>query len=110
MLGDAVEITDGYKIWWSYIPHFIGAPGYVYAYAFGYLFSLAIFRRYEKEGPAIVGPYLDLLRAGGSDTPEVLARIVGLDLSDPGFWAEGLEAVDRLLAEAEALAEKTGRA
>ena len=44
------------------------------------------------------------------DTPEVLARIVGLDLSDPGFWAEGLEAVDRLLAEAEALAEKTGRA
>jgi oligoendopeptidase F len=110
MLGDAVDITDGYKIWWSYIPHFVGAPGYVYAYAFGYLFSLAIFRRYEKEGPAIVGPYLDLLRAGGSDTPEVLARIVGLDLSDPGFWAEGLEAVDQLLAEAEALAEKTGRA
>src|ERR1700716_825864 len=58
MLGDAVDITDGYRIWWSYIPHFIGAPGYVYAYAFGYLFSLAIFRRYEKEGPAIVGPYL----------------------------------------------------
>jgi oligoendopeptidase F len=110
MLGDAVDITDGYKIWWSYIPHFVGAPGYVYAYAFGYLFSLAIFRRYEKEGPAIVGPYLDLLRAGGSDTPEVLAKIVGLDLSDPGFWAEGLEAVDQLLAEAEALAEKTGRA
>src|SRR6267378_4354602 len=110
MLGDAVEITDGYKIWWSYIPHFIGAPGYVYAYAFGYLFSLAIFRRYEREGPGIVGPYLDLLRAGGSDTPEVLAKIVGLDLSDPGFWAEGLEAVDQLLAEAEALAEKTGRA
>jgi oligoendopeptidase F len=109
MLGDAVEITDGYKIWWSYIPHFVGAPGYVYAYAFGYLFSLAIFRRYEKEGPAIVGPYLDLLRAGGSDTPEVLARIVGLDLSDPGFWAEGLEAVDQLLAEAEALAGETGR-
>jgi oligoendopeptidase F len=110
MLGDAVDITDGYRIWWSYIPHFVGAPGYVYAYAFGYLFSLAIFRRYEKEGPAIVGPYLDLLRAGGSDTPEVLAKIVGLDLSDPGFWAEGLEAVDQLLAEAEALAEKTGRA
>jgi oligoendopeptidase F len=110
MLGDAVDITDNYKIWWSYIPHFVGAPGYVYAYAFGYLFSLAIFRRYEKEGPAIVGPYLDLLRAGGSDTPEVLAKIVGLDLADPGFWAEGLEAVDQLLAEAEALAEKTGRA
>jgi oligoendopeptidase F len=110
MLGDAVDITDGYRIWWSYIPHFIGAPGYVYAYAFGYLFSLAIFRRYEKEGPAIVGPYLDLLRAGGSDTPEILAKIVGLDLSDAGFWAEGLESVDELLGEAEALAEATGRA
>lgn len=110
MLGEAVDITDNYKIWWSYIPHFIGAPGYVYAYAFGYLFSLAIFRRYEKEGLAIVGPYLDLLRAGGSDAPEVLAKIVGLDLADPGFWAEGLEAVDQNLAEAEALAEKVGSA
>ena len=109
MLGDAVEITDGYRMWWSYIPHFVGAPGYVYAYAFGYLFSLAIFRRYEKEGSAIVRPYLDLLRAGGSDTPETLAKIVGLDLSDSRFWAEGLEALDQLLAEAEALAEQTGR-
>jgi oligoendopeptidase F len=110
MLGDSVQLSEGYRIWWSYIPHFIGAPGYVYAYAFGYLFSLAIFRRYQKEGPSIVGPYLDLLRAGGSDSPEALATIVGLDLADPGFWSEGLEAVDQLLAEAEALAEETGRA
>jgi len=110
MLGDAVDLSDGYRIWWSYIPHFVGAPGYVYAYAFGYLFSLAIFRRYEREGPSMVGPYLDLLRAGGSDTPETLAKIVGLDLSDPGFWADGLDAVDQLLAEAEALAAETGRA
>ncbi|HMC08940.1 MAG TPA: M3 family oligoendopeptidase, partial [Actinomycetota bacterium] len=110
MLGDAVELSGGYRIWWSYIPHFIGAPGYVYAYAFGYLFSLAIFRRYEREGSSMVGPYLDLLRAGGSDTPESLAKIVGLDLSDPGFWADGLDAVDQLLAEAESLAEESGRA
>ena len=53
---------------------------------------------------------LDLLRAGGSDTPESLAKIVGLDLSDPGFWADGLDAVDQLLAEAESLAEESGRA
>ncbi|HWD08242.1 MAG TPA: M3 family oligoendopeptidase [Actinomycetota bacterium] len=110
MLGDSVELSEGYRIWWSYIPHFIGAPGYVYAYAFGYLFSLAIFRRYQQEGPVIVGPYLDLLRAGGSDAPEALAKIVGLDLADPGFWSGGLEAVDQLLGEAEALAEQTGRA
>ena len=110
MLGDSVELSDGYRMWWSYIPHFIGSPGYVYAYAFGYLFSLAIFRRYQREGSAVVGPYLELLRAGGSDAPETLAKIVGLDLADPGFWADGLEAVDELLAEAEALAVEAGRA
>ncbi|GAC1371888.1 MAG: M3 family oligoendopeptidase [Actinomycetota bacterium] len=110
MVGDAVELSEGYRMWWSYIPHFVGAPGYVYAYAFGYLFSLAIFRRYEREGSAMVDGYLQLLAAGGSDTPEELAGMVGLDLADPGFWAGGLEAVDQLLAEAEALAQETGRA
>ncbi|MGH2768384.1 MAG: M3 family oligoendopeptidase, partial [Actinomycetota bacterium] len=105
MLGEAVELTEGYRYWWAYIPHFIGTPGYVYAYAFGYLFSLAIFRRYEEEGSAVVDPYLELLRAGGSDAPEALAAIVGLDLRDPGFWARGLEAVEGLVGEAEAAAE-----
>lgn len=104
MLGQAVDLTEGYRCWWSYIPHFIGSPGYVYAYAFGYLFSLAIYRRYEELGSSMVDPYLELLRAGGSDRPEALARIVGLDLADAGFWAGGLETVDRLVTEAEALA------
>ena len=49
-LGDAVEVTDNYGIWWSYVPHFIQVPVYVYAYSFGYLFSLAIYRRYVEEG------------------------------------------------------------
>jgi oligoendopeptidase F len=106
MLGDSVTLTDEYTSWWSYIPHFIGSPGYVYAYAFGFLFSLAIYRRYEEVGEPMVGPYLELLRAGGSQPPEELARIVGLDLTDPGFWAGGLETVDRLLSEAEALADE----
>lgn len=108
MLGDSVELSEGYRMWWSYIPHFVGAPGYVYAYAFGYLFSLAIFRRYEQVGAVMVDGYLELLAAGGSDVPEVLAKMVGLDLTDPGFWAGGLESVDQLLAEAEALAQETG--
>ncbi|HEY8201423.1 MAG TPA: M3 family oligoendopeptidase [Actinomycetota bacterium] len=108
MLGDAVVLSDGYRSWWSYIPHFIGSPGYVYAYAFGYLFSLAIYRRYEEVGEPMVGPYLDMLRAGGSKPPEALAAMVGLDLADPGFWAGGLETVDRLLGEAETLANGIG--
>jgi oligoendopeptidase F len=104
MLGDAVEVTDGYRSWWSYIPHFIGVPGYVYAYAFGFLFSLAIYRRYLEEGDSLVEPYLDLLRAGGSAPPAELASRLGFDVTDPGFWSAGLEALGALVDEAEQLA------
>ncbi len=107
LFGDAVGL-DGYTPWWSYIPHFTGAPGYVYAYAFGFLFSLAIYRRYVGEGESMVEPYLDLLRAGGSRSPEELARIVELDLTDPSIWASGLEALDEELDEAERLADELG--
>lgn len=103
MMADSVELTDGYRIWWSYIPHFIGSPGYVYAYAFGFLFSLAIYKRYEQEGEPMVEPYLDLLKRGGSDRPEHLAQIVGLDITDPKFWHGGLEEIDALVSEAESL-------
>lgn len=105
-LGD-VDLT-GYETWWSYVPHYVVSPGYVYAYAYGYLFSLAIFRKWEREGEALVGPYLDLLRAGGSQAPDELAGIVGVDVTDPAIWADGLEAVDELLGEAEALAGLDG--
>ncbi len=104
MLGDAVEVTEDYGCWWSYIPHFIGVPGYVYAYAFGYLFSLAIYRRYLDEGDSLVEPYLDLLRAGGSAPPAELASRLGFDIGDPGFWAAGLDAIGVLVDEAEQLA------
>jgi oligoendopeptidase F len=103
VLGDGVDV-NGYETWWSYVPHYVVSPGYVYAYAYGYLFSLAIFRKWEREGDSLVEPYLDLLRAGGSQAPEALAGIVGVDLTDPGLWAGGLDAMDDLLAEAEALA------
>jgi len=104
MLGDAVEVTDDYGIWWSYVPHFIAVPGYVYAYSFGYLFSLAIYRRYLDEGEALVEPYLDLLRAGGSAPPAELASRLGFDIGDPGFWSAGLDAIGVLVDEAEQLA------
>lgn len=103
MFADSVELSDGYRIWWSYVPHFIGTPGYVYAYAFGFLFSLAIFRKYEDDGDVVVEPYLDLLRAGGSDRPDELAKIVGLDITDPKFWHGGLEEIDALVTEAEGM-------
>jgi oligoendopeptidase F len=107
VFGDSVAIDD-YDNWWSYIPHFTGSPGYVYAYAYGYLFSLAIYRAYEREGDAIVEPYLELLRAGGSKSPEELAKLVGLDLADPAIWASGIDALEDQLDEAERLAAEIG--
>ena len=109
MLGDAVEITPGYRSWWSYIPHFIGSPGYVYAYAYGQLLALAVYARYEVEGDAFVPAYLDLLRAGGSKSPEDLGRIVGVDLADPRFWDGGLAIIDTQLSAAEQAARDAGR-
>ena len=107
LFGDSVGI-GGYDTWWSYIPHFTNVPGYVYAYSYGYLFALAIFRSYEREGDTIVAPYLELLRAGGSKAPEELAGMVGLDLTDPSIWARGIEAISDDLDEAERLATEIG--
>jgi oligoendopeptidase F len=107
LFGDSVD-TDGYATWWSYVPHFIGTPGYVYAYAYGFLFALSIFRKYELEGDSLVEPYFDLLRAGGSKPPEELAAMVGLDLTDPQIWASGIDALETELDEAEALAREIG--
>jgi oligoendopeptidase F len=104
LLGDSVEITAGYRSWWSYIPHFIGSPGYVYAYAYGQLLALSVYERYEQRGPEFVPQYLELLSAGGSKTPEEIGRLVDVDLVDPGFWDAGLDLVERQLGEAEAAA------
>ena len=101
LLGDAVEITDNYRSWWSYIPHFISTPGYVYAYAYGQLLALSVYARYLEEGESFVPRYLELLAAGGSRSPEQLGAIVGIDLADPGFWSRGLELVRNQLEEAE---------
>ena len=107
LFADSVEL-DGYGTWWSYIPHFMGSPGYVYAYAYGFLFALAIFRKYELEGDSMVDPYLEVLRAGGSRPPEELAQIVGLDLTDPRIWESGIDALEAELDEAEVLANEIG--
>jgi len=101
MFGDAVEVTEGYRTWWSYVPHFIGTPGYVYAYAFGQLLALSVYGRYLEEGEAFVPRYLEMLSAGGSRSPEDIAAIAGLDLTDPEFWNDGLQLVRRQLDAAE---------
>jgi len=109
MVGDSVEITEGYRTWWSYIPHFIGTPGYVYAYAYGQLLALSVYARYQERGAAFVPAYLELLRAGGSMEPSELGRIVDCDLEDPGFWDAGLAIVEDQLTAAEGAARAAGR-
>jgi oligoendopeptidase F len=109
LFGDTVEVTEGYRSWWSYIPHFIGTPGYVYAYAYGQLLALSVYARYEAQGAAFVPAYLELLATGGSRWPEEIATIVGCDLTDPGFWSAGLDIVDAQITRAETAAEAAGR-
>lgn len=105
LLGDSVEITEGYKSWWSYVPHFIGSPGYVYAYSYGQLLALSVYRLYEERGDEIVPGYLEMLAAGGSKSPEELGKLVGVDLADPSFWDNGLDLVAGQIEAAQEAAE-----
>jgi oligoendopeptidase F len=107
LFGDSVEITEGYRLWWSYVPHFINTPGYVYAYAYGQLLALSAYSRFREQGESFVPRYLELLSSGGSRSPEELAAIVGIDLTDPGFWDAGLRLMEQQLTEAERLAAAT---
>ncbi len=104
MFGDSVTITEEYGRWWSYVPHFLHTPGYVYAYSFGELLVLALYRIYQEEGESFVPKYTDLLAAGDSDYPDRLLAQVGVDINDPGFWQKGIDVIEEWVAQAEALA------
>lgn len=107
MFKGSVTLGNHYRLWWSYIPHFLHTPGYVYAYAFGELLVLALYARYQEEGTAFAGKYLNLLRAGGSDWPHVLVSELGIDLTNLDFWHQGLGAIEDLIQRAEKLASSS---
>jgi oligoendopeptidase F len=108
MFGNSVTLTDDYGVWWSYIGHFIHTPGYVYAYAFGELLVLSLYSMYEKGQLNFIPLYLELLAAGGSNTPYVLLESFGIDLHDPTFWHQGLNVIDDMVKKVEELAIKIG--
>jgi len=108
MLGDNVELGDDYRAWWSYIPHFVHVPGYVYSYAFGHLLATSVFGLYEQRGEDFVSSYLEMLAAGGSRSPEDLAQIVDCDLTDGSFWDAGLTLIERDLDAMEAAGKEAG--
>ena len=103
MFSDSLTLTDNYSVWWSYIPHFLHSPGYVYAYAFGELLTLSLYRNYETGGDAFVPKYINLLSSGGSDSPVNLIKPFGIELDDPHFWLEGLTIIDEMLQKLEEL-------
>lgn len=104
MFGDAVTMSDGYTWWWAYISHFVHTPFYCYAYCFGELLVLALYRQYEEQGPAFTSGYLELLKAGGSLSPPELLDRMGLDITSPDFWDKGLDLLQGMLRQAEDLA------
>jgi oligoendopeptidase F len=104
MFADSVTLTEDYGIWWSYIPHFIHTPGYVYAYAFGDLLVRALFARSREAGKEFPGLYLQMLAAGGSDWPHELVKPLGVDLKAPDFWLQGLDLMAEMVDRAEQLA------
>ena len=97
LFGDSVEITDGYRMWWSYVPHFINTPGYVYAYAYGQLLALSVYGRYRERGRDVRPALPRAARRRRLARPEELGAIVGIDLADPGFWDAGLALVEEQL-------------
>jgi oligoendopeptidase F len=105
-LGDAVEVADEFAWEWVSIPHIYQTPFYCYAYSFGQLLVLALYRRYRQEGEAFVPGYLRLLAHGGSARPMEILAEVDVDPSDRGFWRGGFQVVEELLADLEALPEK----
>ncbi len=97
MFGDSIILSEDYGIWWSYIPHFLSTPGYVYSYAFGELLVLGLYRLYQQQGEAFVAKYIELLRAGGKDSPYALLEPFGLDINQPEFWQGGLEVIEEMV-------------
>jgi len=100
--GDALDLPAGYRLGWSYIPHFIHVRFYTYAYTFAHLVAFSLLARYREDREAFVPAWLDLLGNGASRSPQDLLMPVGVDLRDPETWALAFGEFDRCIAEAEA--------
>jgi oligoendopeptidase F len=107
MFGNSVVITPNYAWRWSYIPHFIHTPFYVYAYAFGELLTLSLYAQYKRGDKTFVDKYLKLLTAGGSKSPQELLNPLRLNLKSRAFWRGGINLIRTLVKEAKEIYENT---
>lgn len=99
MFEDSLQLSDNYKLWWSYIPHFIHSPFYCYAYSYGQLLSLTLFGLYKSGDKKFVEKYTKFLSLGGSKSPSELVAIFGFDIEDSQFWEYGINEVKKILDE-----------
>ena len=104
--GDSIELPTGYRLGWSYIPHFIHVRFYTYAYAFAHLVAFSLLARYREDPERFVPAYVDFLGQGGSQSPQDLLAPLGVDLRDPQTWAHAFAEFDRCITEAEAGADE----
>src|SRR5829696_4244503 len=102
-LGPAIDLRPGYEVFWTYIPHFIHSPFYVYAYAFGDCLVNSLYAIYERANEGFAERYLEMLAAGGTKHHADLLAPFGLDARDPKFWQGGLGVIERMIGELEAL-------
>ena len=102
-LGPAFTFMEGYETFWSYVPHFVHSPFYVYAYAFGDGLVNALYAVYEQGEPDFQEKYFDMLKAGGSKHHKELLAPFGLDASDPAFWDKGLGMISSFIDQLEAM-------
>ena len=103
MFGKSVTLTKDYGYWWLYIPHFIHSPFYCYAYCFGELLVLSLYKKYLNQGSDFVPKYMELLASGGKDTPNNLLKKLNIDISNSDFWQEGLDYLSDIVGQAETL-------
>ena len=102
-LGPAIKFHDGYEVFWTYIPHFIHSPFYVYAYAFGDCLVNSLYGLYQEAHPGFVEKYFDMLKAGGSKHHSEMLAPFGLDARDPEFWNKGLNVISGMIDELEGM-------
>jgi len=102
-LGDSIEFGPGYECFWTYIPHFIHSPFYVYAYAFGDCLVNSLYARYRESEKGFQEKYFEMLKAGGTKHHSELLKPFGLDATDPNFWQKGLSVISGMIDELETL-------
>ncbi|MBT4634946.1 M3 family oligoendopeptidase [bacterium] len=103
MFGNSIEISENYKSWWMYIPHFIHSPFYCYSYSFGELLVHGLFAKYKEDNKGFVKKYIELLSSGSTNTPESLVKKTGLDITRGDFWESSMYLMNGLLKEAEGI-------